>query len=143
MTFIKSHEEWLQEYRKNKYNIWITVVCNDSKYYLKDQKDWLKFVSYCNNQKLQIEKVGLQYRSNTLEIDASDCQGVYIIRSILGVIGENSRESITIGKLRDNIVYKTLFVTPELVEQIKTEDKIEDCFIEAIAFNHVAETRTV
>ena len=141
--FITSHEEWLKEYRKNKYNIWINIVCNDTKYYLKDNKDWVKFVSYCNNQKLQIQKVGLQYRSNSIEIDVSDCDGVYIVRSILGVIGENSRESITIGKLNNNIVSKTLFVTPELVEQIKTEDKIEDCFIEAVAFNHVSKTRTI
>jgi hypothetical protein len=136
MSFITSQDQWLKEYRKNKQNIWIVPTCYSTTYYLKNNTEWLEFVKFCNTEKLTISSIGLQYRSHSISVDTSDCDGVYVVRSLIGMMGEKSKETITIGKLQNDIVYKTMWVTPELIEQLKTEDHIEECFKEALAFNH-------
>lgn len=142
--FINSEDIWITEYKKNKQNIWIIVDYSGGKFYLRDNKEWLKFAEFCNQNKLCINSVSLRYRSHDLKIDVEDCDGVYIVKSILGMMGQKSRETITIGKVIDDTVHKTMWVTPELIEQLKTVDLIQDCFQEAVAKNHYErKTRTV
>ena len=144
---ISSHEQWLEEYRKDKYKIWIrATLSNGMEYYLPNHAQWMDLKTICQNQKLSVTRLGLQYRSHFVEVDTSDCEGVYLIRSLIGVMGENSKQTITIGKLNDGIVKKTMWVTPELVAELNSEDKVEDCFQEALILNYDTEktkTRTV
>lgn len=139
---ITSHDKWLEEYRKDKYKVWVrATLSNGIEYYLPSHDEWLKLKLICDNQHLSINKIGLQYRSNFVEVDTTDSDGVYLIKSIIGVMGENSKQTITIGKLYGNIIKKTMWVTPELVAELKTEDNIEDCFKEALILNYGKETK--
>lgn len=132
-NFITSHEGWLEEYRKDKYKIWIRVtLSNGIEYYLPNHDEWLSIKTICNKEKLKVCKLGLQYRSHFVEVDTSDTDGVYLIRSLIGRMGETSKQSITIGKVYGNIVKKTMWVTPELVADLSDEDPIENCFMEAL-----------
>jgi hypothetical protein len=142
--FINTHDQWLQEYRKDKYKVWIRVtLSNGIDYYLPDHESWLKLKPLCEKQKLKVIKVGLQYRSNYVEVDTADTDGVYLIRSIIGMMGETSRQSITIGKLYGTTLKKELWVTPELISEIKDETNVEDCFKEALILNYeTQETKT-
>ena len=144
MNFITSYNGWLEEYRKDKYKIWIRAsLSNNNEYYLPEFKQWMDLKQYCQDNKLKVTKVGLQYRSHSIEVDTGDADGVYLIRSLIGVMGENSKQTITIGKLYGDTIKKTMWVTPELIEELTSEDKIEDCFMEALILNYDTETRAI
>lgn len=141
---ISTYEDWLKEYRKDKYKIWIrATLSNNTEVYLPEHRDWLKLKNHCQDQKVKILKVGLQYRSHSIEINTQDADGVYLIRSLIGVMGENSKQTITIGKLYGDTIKKTMWVTPELIEELNSEDNIEDCFMEALILNYDTETRAI
>ena len=141
---ITSYEAWLQEYRKDKYKIWIrTTLSNNLEVYLPEHKDWLNLKNYCKTNNLKINKVGLQYRSHSIELDTTDADGVYLVRSLVGVMGENSRNTITIGKLYGTKVHKTLWVTPELIQETTDTTDIEQCFEEALILNYEKQAGTI
>lgn len=141
-NFISSHNEWLEEYRKDKYKIWIrATLSNNIEYYLPDHNKWIELKELCDKNKLKVNKLGLQYRSHFVEVDTSDTNGVYLIRSLIGRMGENSKQAITIGKVYGDIVKKTMWVTPELVEDLSDEDPIENCFTEALILYGKEETK--
>jgi hypothetical protein len=136
-NFITTHDQWLEEYRKDKYKVWIrATLSNGTEYYLPNHDQWVALQSVCKDQQLNVLKLGLQYRSHFVEVDTSDCDGVYLIRSLIGVMGENSKQSITIGKVYGDTVKKTMWVTPELIAELTSEDKIEDCFKEALILHY-------
>jgi hypothetical protein len=140
---ITSHDQWLKEYRKDKYKVWIRATLSDStEYYLPNHESWVELKPICENNKLNIIKIGLQYRSNFIEVDTADTDGVYLIKSIIGMMGENSKQTITIGKLYGTIVKKTMWITPELISELQSEDNIDDCFKEALILNYGKKTKT-
>ena len=143
-NFITSYDQWLEAYRKDKLKIWIRViVSNNIEYYLPEFSKWLELKKICEDQKLKVNQVGLQYRSHSIEVDTSDTDGVYLVRSLIGVIGENSKQTITIGKLYGSTIKKTMWITPELVEELSSEDTIEDSFKEALILNYEKQAGTV
>jgi hypothetical protein len=140
---ITTHERWLEEYRKNKYRVWIrATLSNNTEYYLPNYPDWEKLKAICESEKLGIIKIGLQYRSHFVEVDTGDTDGVYLVKSVIGSMSEQSKQCITIGKLYGTTVKKTMWVTPELVEELPHEDDIENCFKEAIILNYGKESQT-
>lgn len=144
ISLITSYEAWLEAYRKDKYKIWIrATLSNGIEVYLPEYKDWLKLKQYCKDQKTNISKVGLQYRSHSVELDTADADGVYLVRSLVGVMGENSRNTITIGKLYGTKVHKTLWVTPELIQETTETTDVEECFKEALILNYEEKTGTI
>jgi hypothetical protein len=141
---ITSYETWLEEYRKDKYKIWIKAsLSNGSDIYLPEHKDWLKLKKYCQDNKLNIIRVGLQYRSHSVDVDTADADGVYLVRSLVGVMGENSRNTITIGKLHGTEVHKSLWITPELIKETEEITHIAECFQEALILNYEEKTGTI
>lgn len=146
LNFITSHDSWLEEYKKDKYKIWIrATLSNNIEYYLPDHDKWLDLKNLCDEQNLRVEKLGLQYRSHFVEIDTGDTDGVYLIRSLVGRMGEQSKQAITVGKLYGCTVKKTMWITPELVAEMTDEDPIESCFLEALIIydKENSKTRTV
>lgn len=142
--FIHTYSDWLTEYKKNKTLTWFKVTLSDKlDYYFNQYEDWFDIKKICQSCKLNIISIGLQYKSNSCNIDTIDADGVYLIRSALGAIGEATKQTITIGKLHNSIVYKTMWVVPELVEQLNDQDKVENCFEEAIIYNDKQKTETV
>lgn len=145
MSLITSYEAWLQEYRKDKYKIWIKVsLSNKEELYFCEYKDWYKIKDYCKEKMLNVHEIGLQYRSNYLGIDSRDCDGVYLVQSLIGLMGEQSRKTYTVGKIKGDVVEKQVFMTPELIEDRKEEDPVVNCFEEGLLYHHDrAKTRTV
>lgn len=139
-TFITSYSDWLEEYKKDKYKTWIrAILSNDSEIYLKDYAEWLELKEYCLNNKLGIKKVGLQYRSHSIEVDTDNSDGVYLAKSILGSFGQATKQTFTVGILQDNVVNKTTWLIPELLKELETKDTIENCFEEALIYNYAKE----
>lgn len=136
-TFITSYSDWLSEYKNDKYKTWIrAILSNDCEIYLKDYDEWLELKNYCKNNNLSVVKLGLQYRSHSIEVDANGYDGVYLARSILGSFGSQTKQTLTVGLLSGNIVNKTTWLIPELIKEFETKDKIENCFEEAIIYNY-------
>jgi hypothetical protein len=136
-TFITSYKDWLEEYKKDKYKTWIRATLSNSiEIYLTDYSEWSELKSHCKDNKLSVKKVGLQYRSHSIEIDTSDSEGVYLTRSIIGSFGQSTRQTFTVGRLVDGIVKKTIWVIPELMKEFEDEDKVENCFEEALIYNY-------
>jgi len=142
--FIHTHNDWLIEYKKDKTLTWFKVTLSDKlDYYFSNYSDWADIKRICESNKLNVIAIGLQYKSNSCNVDTIDADGVYLIRSALGAMGEVTKQTITIGKLYNNIVYKTMWVVPELVEQLNDQDVIENCFEEAIIYNDKQKTETI
>jgi hypothetical protein len=142
-NFITSYKDWLEEYKKDKYNTWIrAILSNDLEIYLIDYSDWFELKIYCQENKLSIKKVGLQYRSHSIEVDTLDSDGVYLTRSIIGSFGQSTRQTFTIGMLHDNIVKKTIWVIPELIKELEDEDNVADCFEEALIYDYSKKRET-
>jgi hypothetical protein len=142
--FIHTHNDWLIEYKKDKTLTWFKVTLSDKlDYYFSNYSDWADIKRICESNKLNVIAIGLQYKSNSCNVDTIDADGVYLIRSALGAMGEITRQTITIGKLYNKIVYKTMWVVPELVEQLNDQDVIENCFEEAIIYNDKQKTETI
>lgn len=136
-TFITSYTDWLEEYKKNKYNTWIrAILTNSQEIYLKEYSEWLDLKTYCIKNNLGIIKVGLQYRSHSIEVDLNNTDGAYLVRSILATFGQEEKQTYTIGKIIGSKVHKTIWIIPELIQHIEEEDTIEQCFEEAIIYNH-------
>jgi hypothetical protein len=142
--FIHTHNDWLIEYKKDKTLTWFKVTLSDKlDYYFSNYSEWADIKRICESNKLNVISIGLQYKSNSCNVDTIDADGVYLIRSALGAMGEVTKQTITIGKLYNNIVYKTMWVVPELVEQLNDQDVIENCFEEAIIYNDKQKTETI
>lgn len=136
-TFITSYNNWLEEYKKDKYNTWIRVILtNSQEIYLREYSEWFDLKTYCEENSLGIDKIGLQYRSQSIEVDSSNTDGCYLVRSIIGSFGTAARQTFTIGKLIDNKVAKTIWIIPELIKEFEDEDSIDSCFEEAIIYNY-------
>lgn len=136
-NFITSYAVWIEEYKKNKYNTWIrATLSNKEEIYLRDYSEWLILKNYCKDNKTSVDKIGLQYRSNSIEIDTTNTDGVYLTRSILATFGQNEVQTYTVGKVNQDKVKKTIWVTPELIQHLEEEDDIKQCFEEAIIYNY-------
>ncbi len=134
---LNSYDQWLEEYRKDKYKIWIrATLSNDQECYLPDIDSWKELKQLCQNLNLKVKKVGLQYRSHSIEVDTEDTDGVYLITSVIGTMGEKTKQTITIGKLYGTTIYKTMWVVPELLEELKMQDTIEDSFEEVLIYDY-------
>lgn len=145
MKYIIGHDNWCKAYANDndRKRIWIYIKTSDQKeIYLDEYDKWLQFQEYCNINNLNIEQIGLQYRSHCVTTEVKDAEAVYLVRSIKGEMHSVSKQCYTIGLLKNNKVHKTMWLTPALVEEMKTVDNIEDCFKEAFVYN-VKKSKTV
>lgn len=137
------NEKWLAAYRTNKNAIWIRCILNNNEEFFYDSFDgWKTIKEKCDNEKLFLKELSLQFRSHKVDIDINNCDGVYLIRSILGQIGGDSKNYYTTGKVVGNSVYKTMWMTPELIaEKENVKDDISQCFSEAIIYDQTKTNR--
>lgn len=139
MNYIVGYDAWKKIFiaePKYKHSVWIYIkLSNDQEIYLKEYNEWMTFGNYCKQHNAKIIKVGLRYRSHQIEVDTSSAEAVYLVRSVKGEFGSDTKQCITIGLLNDGVIDKTMWLTPELIEESKIKDKVEDCFQEALIFN--------
>ena len=112
-NYITTREEWLEEYRKDKTSIWVRTVLSDGReIFFREYRTWLSIKETCISDSLSVCMIKLQYKSHLEEIDMSDAEAVYLVRSIKGQIGGNTREYYTVGKLVNGVVLKSKWLTP-------------------------------
>lgn len=136
-SFITSDKEWRSLYSKNRYDIWFIVsLSNDETIYLRNYKEWLLLKNYCESNKYNIVCLKIRYKSHIVSIDTKNSNGVYLVKSILGSLNSKSIDTITSGILKNNIVRKTIWTTPELVEYLSEDDSVDNCFEKALIYNY-------
>lgn len=131
------NNKWIEIYRKNKQAIWIRcILTNDEELFFDSFEGWKALKIKCDKEKLFFKELSLQFRSNKVNIDIDNCDGIYLIKSVLGQIGGPTRNFYTTGKVVGNTVYKTVWMIPELiVHKDNIKDDITQCFEEAIIYN--------
>ncbi len=139
MKYIVGEEEWLVNFRNNVEDrdaVYIHVTFdNGTKVFLRNIKEWLTISDYCKSKKLSIIEVGLRYRSNEIKVEAKDHEAVYIVTSMRGQFGADTKYCYTIGMINGDSMNKTLWATPELLPLDEYEVAIDTCFKEAIVYN--------
>lgn len=143
-NLIFGYDSWVKKYsespREKKYNIWIYAKLNDNKeVYLEEYKHWQDLKKYCYDNTLNILTIGLRYRSHQIESDSSCAEAVYLVRSVKGEFGAATKQCFTIGLLKNNKVEKTMWITPELIEENFFIDNLEDCFEQAFIYQNAKE----
>lgn len=117
---------------ERKFTCLVLHLSNGKDLYLTKLRDWLTIPDYCKENDLSILSISLQYRSNLVDIDTSDVDGLYIVQTAKGIIGDEVQHFVTIGKLYGDVVKKTLYSTPALIVNDEFEDNIDTCIEEAL-----------
>jgi hypothetical protein len=133
---------WLSYYRTNKDIVWIKgVLTNDEEIFLDSFKSWTALANRLENECLFFKKLSLQFRSHEVQMDITDCDGVYLVRSIIGRFDGNVKETITFGKVKGNSIQKTVYVSPELIVEETYKDTLANSFEEAIIYDKTPKNR--
>jgi hypothetical protein len=131
-----NNEKWLEHYRTNKNAIWIKCkLTNGEDLFFDNFNGWKLIKEKCDSQSLFIDKLFLQFRSHEIDIDINNCDGIYLVQSIIGQFGADTKKYYTTGKIIGNKVYKKMWMIPELICNEEFEDDITDCFAEAIIYD--------
>ena len=135
---IEDKKNFVEAIRNNRSSVFFSVgLSNNKKYYSSDHKDWFEIKEICESNSLCITSLSLQFRSHKEDCDVNGAEAIYLIRSAMGRIGQTStRNYYTAGKLIKGVVHKTMWITPELVEEKTYEDTLENCFEEALIYNN-------
>jgi sensor histidine kinase YesM len=129
-------DKWLEAYRTNKTAIWIRcVLSNDEELFFDKFEGWKDIKKKCESEKLFFKSLSLQYRSHKVDVNISECDGVYLIRSVMGQIGSDTKNYYTFGRIFGNKVKKEMWLVPELIIDKEFEESIDECFPEAIIYN--------
>ena len=146
---IKGRDNWLPYYRKDKSSIWVSAeLSNGETLYFKEDEgtgrltSWLEVKNYCSTHVCNVNTVVLQFKSHKVPTDVSGGEAAYLTKSAVGRLGaDRSRDCITVGKLIDGEVHKVMWMAPELIEELNTVDKLEDCIQEALIYHGKRENR--
>jgi len=129
-------QEWLSRYRSNKDAIWIKCkLTDDRQFYHDDFKGWLQIKDICDTDGVFVKELKLSFRSHEISVDIDDAEAVYLIKSVMGQIGADTKHYYTTGVLKEGIVYKQMWLIPELVIDKEFEENIEECFRQAVIYN--------
>jgi len=135
--FITTHKEWYKEYQKDREKVWIIAeFSDDSKIYFSEHSVWLKIKDICKEKRLSITQLQLQFRSHVVDVEIDGADAIYLIRSIKGQLGGQSRDYVTVGKVQSNSVKKDMWLIPELIIEETFEETIDKCFEEAIIYQY-------
>jgi len=136
-NLITTHEEWYEEYQKDRGKVWIiTELSDDGKIYFSEYKTWLKVKELCEEQQLSVSRLQLQFRSHVVDVEIEGAEALYLIRSVRGSLGGESKDYMTVGKIKSDSVKKDMWLIPELIIEETFEETIDNCFEEAIIYQH-------
>ena len=128
--------DWLTAYRTNKNVVWIKAqLTNGHPFYTHEFKIWPSIIDSFERQRIYFTKLSLQFRSHEVELDITDCDGIYLVKSVIGSMTGDTKETITFGKIQGNHVYKTVYLSPELIVDESYVDTLANCFEEAIIYD--------
>ena len=133
---ITNKEKWSQVFRTNVRATWLIVTLKDGSEYFIDNTDrWHELKRYCDNNNVFLSKLSIQFKSHRETIDIRGIDGIYFAKSVVGMLGAESKNTYTIGKIKNGIVHKTLWLIPELIVEREFEDYESGCFEESIIYN--------
>ena len=135
-------DKFREKYKKNNRAIWIRCkLTNGQEYNLDDHKDWRNLKTKCEEERIYFSELYLQYKSHQEAIDIDNSDGIYIVKSVMGQMGGETKNYFTTGVVNGEKVNKKMWITPELVVTNQYEDEIENCFEEAIIYDKAKENR--
>jgi hypothetical protein len=130
--------KWLDHYRSNKDATWIKCQTLDGEWhYFHDHKVWLEL----KKAGVGVKALQLQFRSHIVDIPIEDCDGVYLVKALVGITDVFTRDCLTVGLVREDKVSKSRYSLPELVLEDSSIDPISKCFAEAIIYEKESENR--
>ena len=139
-TYQMNKDKFLEAYRTNKNAIWIRCkLTNGEEFNFDKHEDWRDLKQRCESEKLYLSELYLQYRSHQEKIDIDDSDGIYIVKSVMGQMGGDTKHYFTTGKVLNDKVEKKMWITPELIVDKEYDDEIENCFEEAIIYDKTKE----
>lgn len=137
-----NNKAWKKKFRNNKSAVWINVqLTNGQEFYYDEFEGWRELKEKCEKENLFIQELILRFRSHEVTIDLEDAEAVYLIRSLLGQMGANTRQYYTTGILKNGIVYKKMWMIPELIVDKEMENDVEECFEEALIYDKTKKNR--
>jgi len=123
------------------------IVCrlvNGEEIFLMSENDVRLIKQYCLKNNVRISRIGLKFRSHEIQLDSDiDNEGFYIVKSVRGSMGSESKYCIVLGYIKDGKVKKEAYITPELVVLYEDEDDVEKCFEEALIYHDQRKTKAV
>lgn len=133
-------EKWAKFYSSDKKNvskIFIKVMTSDGNhFFFHEYDDWYTVKEYCYKNSVFVKDLHLQFRSTKCPVDISNSQGVYLVRSALGAIGQPTKNYFTVGLLKsDGLVHKQMWLIPELILDKEYTDELSACFEEALIYH--------
>ena len=137
-------QKWAEFYRSDKSNTrftFIKVMTDDGEHFFCREYDhWHQVKDYCDKKSVFIQDLHLQFRSNRCIIDVKDIDAIYVVRSVLGAMGQETKHYLTIGTLSGDTVSKAMYLVPELIIEKEYEDTLSNCFDEALIYNEKKRT---
>lgn len=134
-----NNQKWAEFYRKDRANtkyVFVKVMTTDGEhFFFHDYKRWFDVKEYCEINSVFIKDLHLQFRSNQCIIDVAKADAIYLVRSVLGSLGQDTKRYFTVGVLSDDRLTKTMYVVPELIKEKEYEDTLDNCFEEAFIYN--------
>lgn len=129
-------DKWIEAYRTNKSAVWIRCKLSNGEELFYDKfEGWKDLKKKCESEKIFLDSLSLQFRSHKIDVDVTDCDGIYLIRSVMGQIGSETRNYYTFGRIFGDKVKKQMWLVPELIIDKEFEENVSDCFAEAIIYN--------
>lgn len=101
---------------------WVAVLSNSLTVYQDDNRygesdaAWIRLKNYCQTNKVTIEKLRIQFRTNIQEFTSAD--GFYFTKGVAGELfngGQNSYNYFVIGLVKNGEVHKTWYKIPEII----------------------------
>jgi hypothetical protein len=133
MNLINNDALWLEEYRKDKYRVWSRVLLsNGEEYSFKEYESWYELKNLILSERLTVENFKLQYRSNVVSQSFKGAQGIYFVRSILGMVNGECINTITLGEVKGEFVNKKIWIIPGLIFREEDVSRVDECFSEAL-----------
>lgn len=133
------NQKWAEFYRSDPSNtkrIFIKAMTSDGKHFFcKVYDEWFDVKKHCEENSVFIQDLHLQFRTQRCIIDVTDADAVYVIRSVLGALGQDTKHYFTVGILKDGKMRKSMYVVPELIKEQEYEDTLDNCFDEALIYN--------
>ena len=131
------NEKWQKFFQSNvKANlkrVFVKVMTSDNKHwFFSDYDVWYEVKKHCEENSLFIKDLHLQFRSHKCIMNLDDDDGIYLVRSVLGGFGIETKQYMTVGVLKDGLVHKQMWLCPELIKEKEFEDPLDLCFEEAL-----------
>jgi len=133
---ITDKKRWSEVFRTNVRATWLIVTLKyGTEYFIDNTKRWHELKRYCDNNEVFLSKLSIQFKSHRERIDITNIDGIYFAKSVVGMLGAESKQTYTIGKIKDGVVHKTLWLIPELIVEKEYKDYESGCFEESIIYD--------